>query len=1005
MGCPDENTLVAFASGSLPMADASLVDEHLDTCPTCFALVAELARTAPEEAEPTRLVLRPPPEPAVARVVALPPPLPPPPASPPPPPPAAAREPAREPTTDKSPKTVVAAIKPPSAEPPPPSQLGRHTLLHRIGADAVGVIYVAHDRELDRRVALKLIGTPKNPSDTSERARIVREARLLEGLRHPNVIEVYDAGEIEEQLYVSMQLVEGESLDRWLLRPRKSWLDRLALFQQAGQGLAAAHAVGIVHRDFRPANVLVDIEGRVRVTDFGFARPTAAPGEDAPTIVRTPAIDPHSLHSIHQPVTHSGVVLGTPAYMAPEMYEGRGDARVDQYAFCIALFEALYRRRPFDANDPLTLRTLVLSGAVSPIPTTTEVPGWMGAIVMRGLSRDPERRFPDMFALLSAIEIGLGRRRKRRIGALAGAAALGCVGLVAGIAAAFGREPCVSSEERLRGIWDPSRRASAAESVHATGLPYADHSWSNVAPELDARALAWAQLHEQVCAEVRERDSAEQPVDPRAACLDRRLVELREVTNLLVKADARAVERSHALVNDWPRIQDCADAVDPGNADDVELHAAIAQAQALVVAGRIDEAAPLVDRMLHRPQRRAVQAEAARLLGELELARGRAAPAFDAFGQAMAAAVAAADARAFASAAIGHGRACLELARFDQGLQSIALGRAAMERLGPQRRLEAELLVVEGALQVGGGRVEPGRVTLQRALEVAEDDMTRASALERLAIAATRASDLAGAEQALQRALVIRETELGAQHPEIARTLHAWSDAVMAFGRESQAFELAARALAIHDHVLDVRDPRLADTLDRFGRAATRVGRREDALVAHLRGLRLREHALGGEDERVIAARVEVGRAQEGLGHHRDALAELRRAVEDGSRALGAEHVAVVAARAELARVHQAEHAWGPALVEIEQVLAIRRKTLGERHALVGVALVRLAEIRRGEGHRDQARTAARQALAILGPTDDPDAHARAQLVLAEVDAREPDEAVVVVEPATQSSG
>jgi hypothetical protein len=150
---------------------------------------------------------------------------------------------------------------------------------------------------------------------------------------------------------------------------------------------------------------------------------------------------------------------------------------------------------------------------------------------------------------------------------------------------------------------------------------------------------------------------------------------------------------------------------------------------------------------------------------------------------------------------------------------------------------------------------------------------------------------------------------------------------------------------------------------------------------------------------------VEVGRAQEGLGHHREALDELRRAVEAGSRALGAEHVAVVAARAELARVHQAERAWGPALVEIEQVLAIRRKTLGDRHPLVGTALVRLAEIRRGDGHLDQARAAAREALAILVPTDDPDAYARAQLVLSEAAAGTADEPVVVAEPATPSSG
>ena len=420
------------------------------------------------------------------------------------------------------------------------------------------------------------------------------------------------------------------------------------------------------------------------------------------------------------------MVLGTPAYMAPEMYEGRGDARADQFAFCVALYEALYRRRAFEANDPMTLRTLVLSGAVSPIPTTTEVPGWLGTIVMRGLSREPERRFPDMFALLSAIELGLQRRHKRRIGALAGIAALACVGLVAGIAAAFGREPCVSADDRLRGIWDASRRSSAGESVRATGLPYADASWSSAVRKIDARALAWAQLHAEVCADVRDRGRAEMPADPRAVCLDRRLVEMREVTNLFVDADARAVERASALVDDWPPVQACAQATDTDAADDLEAHGVIARARALLLAGRIEDAAPLVAGVVEHARQRAVQAQAAQLLGRLELGRGQATPALDAFAQAMAAAVAAGDARALASAAKEHARTCLELGRFEQGLQSVALGRAAIERVGARPRLEAELLLVEGALLIGAGRIELGRATLQRALEDASDDGMRA---------------------------------------------------------------------------------------------------------------------------------------------------------------------------------------------------------------------------------------------------------------------------------------
>ncbi len=914
MACPDENTLVAFASGSLSMADASLVDEHLDTCPTCFALVAELARTAPEDAEPTRLV----------PIQAEP-----------------------EPADPSGTQTVVVALKqppPPPPEPPPPSQIGRHTLLHRIGADAIGVIYIAHDRELDRRVALKLIGTPKNPSDADERARIVREARLLVTLRHPNVVEVYDAGEHEDQLYVATELVEGEPLDRWMLRPRKSWLDRLGMFVQAGHGLAAAHAAGIVHRDFRPANVIVDLEGRVRVTDFGFARPLPTPQEDK-TVIAPPPPDPSSLHSIHQPVARSGILVGTPAYMAPETYEGRGDARVDQYAFCIALYEALYRRRPFDANDPETLRLMVSAGAISPIPTTTEVPSWLGGIVMRGLSRAPDRRFPDMFALLAAIDFGLARRRKRRVAALAGVAALAAVGLVAGVATAFRREPCVAAEERLKGVWDAPRRAAAAEAVRASGLPYADQSWSNASRLLDARALAWAQLHEQVCTDARDRGTAIVE-DPRSACLERRLIELRAMADVLVKADTRAVERAYRVAGEWPAVRTCAEAGEAAARDMPisDVHTAIAHAHVLTLAGRLDDAAPLVDRVRTGATRRSLQGEGALLAGELELARGRTSAAADAFGDAMTAAVAADDARALATAAIEHARTCFALDQIDRGLHSVALGRAAIERLGPQRELEADLFAIDGRLQLAAGRIDEGRTASQRALDLAEDELAKADALDGLALAATAAGDADGAEQALQRALAIRETELGKQHPESARTLAAWSAAATAAGRDAQALDLAARALAIDELVLGVEDPR------------------------------------------TIATRVIVGRTHEQLGHHRDALAELRRVVEIGTRVLGADHATVVDAREELARVHQAERAWGAALVEIEQVLAIRRRTLGDRDPRVGLALVRLAEIRRGEGRRDLARVAAAQALALLAPASHPDAVHRAQAMLGEAE-------------------
>jgi serine/threonine protein kinase len=270
--------------------------------------------------------------------------------------------------------------------------LGRYTLTDRLGAGAMGVVYRADDFGLGRHVALKLLHRP----DDALTDRLVREARAMAQVNHPNVVAVYDVGVADGTTYIAMELVTGTSLRFWQQQAH-TVAEIVAAYITAGRGLAAAHAAGIVHRDFKPDNCLVGSDGRIRVTDFGLASARAGDG---------PRPDDLEL-------TASGSVIGTPAYMAPEQFVGGNiDPRTDQFNFCVALYEALYGARPFAGKSFDDLGDSVSAGQVRAAPAGSRVSGALRAIVLRGLSVRPGGRYPTMDHLLA--ELGRDRARPWR---------------------------------------------------------------------------------------------------------------------------------------------------------------------------------------------------------------------------------------------------------------------------------------------------------------------------------------------------------------------------------------------------------------------------------------------------------------------------------------------------------------------------------------------------------------------------------------------------------------
>lgn len=276
-------------------------------------------------------------------------------------------------------------------------RVGRYVITRRLGRGGMGVVLEARDTALGRNVALKLVRRPKRPSpyDASLSPRLVREAQALARLSHPNVVGLYDLGTSASAMFLAMEFIDGVDLYRHLEHEARSWSEIVKLFVQAGRGLSAAHTAGIVHRDFKPTNVIVGHDGRVTVVDFGLARSTE-PSEHAEDEPRD---------TFRRKLTDANVIIGTRGYMAPEQLLGLpvGPA-ADQFAFCVSLFEALYGERPYPGNNAVETARAFAARTLRIPADKRGVPMWIHAAIVRGLSVEPTDRYASMDDLLAALD-------------------------------------------------------------------------------------------------------------------------------------------------------------------------------------------------------------------------------------------------------------------------------------------------------------------------------------------------------------------------------------------------------------------------------------------------------------------------------------------------------------------------------------------------------------------------------------------------------------------------
>lgn len=716
-----------------------------------------------------------------------------------------------------------------------PGQLfGRYLLLDRIGRGGMGTVFAAYDPPLDRKVALKLIEA--EPSEPSLKLSDLREPQALARLSHPNVVAVYDAGTIDGQVYIAMELVEGVTLRAWAAEAPRSWRAVLRIFLEAAKGLIAIHRAGLVHLDFKPENVLIDRHGGVRITDFGLARV-------------------HGARSSRQgpgvPLPGQTVLGGTPGYMAPEQWVGlAADGRSDQFAFCAALFEALYGRLPFSQSSLATLPQDSQPSVPARRPT---LPAWLKRALLQGLAIRPEDRFASMQALANAIDRGQRASGWRLAPALASALILALGGASLLARAGHARRRCDAEQAMIRADWSEAARAKVRSTFGSSTRPWANSVLTSTERAIDAWVDKWEGTAARACeATIIRGDQTESAYQLQQACLSQRQDELRTLLGLLGTGDEGVLERSATLAWTLTPSQVCADAAnlarDQRLAASVRngrvrgLDSQVRDARAFFEAGKsadaerlLVEVTPAVRELGLKP----LESEIALVRGDLASQVGQHSDAAEHYLHALVTAQACGYSEGVARAAsrlsvtIGFHQG-----RVMDGKAWAALGSATIEALGGNAELLISHTMVLARLANAEGKTVDAVQCSERALELTREFLGDEHPMN-WSVEFNLGASLVGALEPqravvhLERAFRLRERTVSAEHPDAALVQATLANAYYFAGRPEDSRRAFSAALATRERLLGTDSPRLVVMLANHADTLSKSGMNEQAL-AHL---------------------------------------------------------------------------------------------------------------------------------------------------------------------------
>lgn len=862
-----------------------------------------------------------------------------------------------------------------------PIRLDRYVLIERIGKGAFGSVYRAFDPELDRQVAIKLLDRRLPSLDAGETG----EALLLEGqalarFTHPNVVAIYDVGTFDltegttagavaahasgvggRGVYIVMELVDGQTLAQWLsAEEEREWHEVLDLFLQAGRGLAAAHGAGTVHRDFKPANVLVGQDGRVRVLDFGLAALANV--------------------ELDEQGAQPRILAGTPTYMAPEQMEGRvPDAGADQYAFAFTLYEALFGPVPFRRAGLDEMAEAKRNLAFPEPGAGNKVPGWIRPVLLRALSPAREDRYASMQVLLDA----LAPPKRRPWGLWAGftAMAVGLVGLAFWQAGAVDRTCRERAQDHLEGVWDPSVESRIAEAFRNSDSPHGDSAWTVLEPVLRQYVDGWRGRYEAVCAE-----SIGGSVSPEASarelqCLERNIRRAGGLTGVFAQADAWVVARAVESALELPAAELCRrptdrlgltpeTTVDPAGA--LEVQADVVRIEQLGRAGQYMEAEALSKRTVTRAEATGDPIA----LSDALVAQGRAQRGAgnlnDAEGSLWRALEAAERTRLGDNAvdAMAELLRCLsDQGRYEEaeGLLSVALARLEAGTVGAA--VAIRLRYQAGVLRMDQNRPEEAVAFLEdgvaTASEIYGDDHPRtANVLNALGNALKDAGRPDDALPRLERAREIWRDRLGDHHPSVALSVNNIGNVFFTRGQNEKALEYYEDARERYIAAFPVNHPQTATPFANLAATYMRLGRPWDAIESLNRAIEIDQANVGRGARQARYYYRMRGFARRALGWYAQAYEDFARTREllietDGPRTAGvATMIDAMGEALDGLKRHE------EALALHEQAREIRRSLFEPGSQMLVTSMMTSSDSLSGLGRHEEALALRREALA-----------------------------------------
>ncbi len=834
---------------------------------------------------------------------------------------------------------------------------GRYVIEECLGSGGMGSVYAAFDPQLDRHVAIKHL---HDGFSADGAVQLLSEAKMMAKLSHPNVVTIYEVGTADGQLHIAMECVRGPTLRDWVDQAPRTWSEIAAAHLDAGKGMMAAHEAGIVHRDFKPANVLLGQDGRVRVTDFGIAKiiDYAAPTEQTAPRGASPAANDLSAElaqpatggfyetpggpdtprpraatsptaTVYQmeesqrpamvgmrtpqdhPMTRTGVVRGTPAFMAPEVFQGQPvTARSDQYSFCVSLWHCLFGDYPYQAADLVSLQVEVMVGNLRKIPSEPPVPKRLQRLLRRGLARDPAERFPSMKALLAELERTIHPPRRLVI-ALAAVVVAGALVVGSMWMSSRAEKPatCDGGTAKVTGVWGMDRPAELRKALgqHAGGAASGEMI-GVIERELTSYASGWALAHDRACTETRiDKTQNDDVLAERMVCLDRLLDEFGALVGLMKDADTVALPGLLAAAFQMPPAKSCLLA----SSDRIEIPDALrtpissirsrlAQATALERSGRFTQGLAVAEAALADAVPLAHDPTTAAALLQVGRLQWRA----------------------------GDPNAARETL-----IRTTTLAETAgMKELRVQSLIE---LVWVSAWELRNP--EEGGVWGRLA-----EASLRADKVPRRSLVAELQEHMGGVHyyknqfaegvESVTTALNVWRQDLGAKHPAVAYADNKLAVLYLAKGDLDEALARIREAIEIYTEATKGHHPGLVFAENNLGSILMKMGDVEGAETHFQTALRLGTTALGANHAEVAVSYANLGAVAASREDYPKAIEHLEHALEIERSRLGDHHLSVSDSEENVATVYELAGQNAKARTHCEAALAIRREKLGAEH-------------------------------------------------------------------------